>query len=59
VKVGGFSIQRLLDTKYISLLTFFFLQQWDDHPAIMAVGVVDGTSEARHLCLLVPQDLSK
>lgn len=20
--------------------------QWDDHPAIMAVGVVDGTSEA-------------
>jgi hypothetical protein len=22
------------------------LQKWDDHPAIMAVGVVDGTSEA-------------
>ena len=21
-------------------------QYWDDHPAIMAVGVVDGTSEA-------------
>lgn len=23
-----------------------YLQKWDDHPAIMAVGVVDGTSEA-------------
>jgi len=24
----------------------FFSQHWDDHPAIMAVGVVDGTPEA-------------
>ena len=31
-------------------------QQWDDHPAIMAVGVVDGTSEAifRELMSLGP-----
>lgn len=27
-------------------LYYSFSWQWDDHPAIMAVGVVDGTSEA-------------
>lgn len=28
------------------LFNMFYVEQWDDHPAIMAVGVVDGTSEA-------------
>jgi hypothetical protein len=30
----------------ITELKCSFWWQWDDHPAIMAVGVVDGTSEA-------------
>lgn len=35
-------------SKYMHLMlqNLFYVLQWDDHPAIMAVGVVDGTSEA-------------
>ena len=34
---------------FLTLVSFAetsnLLQHWDDHPAIMAVGVIDGTSE--------------
>ena len=44
-KVSGILIQHLRFSRAVSCWLYYYFMQWDDHPAIMAVGVVDGTSE--------------
>lgn len=43
----SFFIEKLVFYLIFILVDILYhLQHWDNHPAIMAVGIVDGTSEA-------------